>query len=393
MNSSDVRGNSPFDSFFLAGFECSAQQRRDGRRLDLLDSTGHARWAATDYEMVRAHGLGTVRDGLRWHLIERESGRYDWTSFLPMLHAARETGVQVVWDLCHYGCPESVDVWSASFPERFGRFAAEAARVIVAESERAPLVCPINEISFWAWAGGDVGQFGPSSHGRGMELKRQLVRASIAAIEAVRAVAPDARFVCAEPVIHVDPGASSDPVHAGWAEHFRKAQFEAIDLLTGRLEPELGGRPEYLDLVGLNFYPDNQWYHGGPTIPLGHHAYRPLHQMLLEWAERYRRPLFLAETGSEGSARAAWLHYVCAEIRVAQARGVPIEGICIYPILDYAGWEDERICTTGLLSMPDRSGRRAVFEPLAEELRRQQILFRQGERSRRWRPDLMVAAE
>jgi hypothetical protein len=226
-----------------------------------------------------------------------------------------------------------------------------------------------------------------------MELKRQLVRASIAAVEAVRAIAPDARFVCAEPVIHIDAGASPDPVHANWAEHFRKAQFEAIDLLTGRLEPELGGRPEYLDLVGLNFYPDNQWYHHGPTIPLGHHAYRPLHEMLREWSERYGRPLFLAETGCEGSARAAWLHYVCGEVREAQALGVPIEGVCVYPVLEYAGWDDERICATGLLSMPDRSGRRTVFEPLAKELRRQQNLFRESERLRQRRPDFMVAAE
>jgi hypothetical protein len=37
---------------------------------------------------VRRHGLLTVRDGLRWHLIEREPGRYDWSSWLPMLEAA-----------------------------------------------------------------------------------------------------------------------------------------------------------------------------------------------------------------------------------------------------------------------------------------------------------------
>lgn len=47
--------------------------------------------------MLRDHGIGTVRDALRWHLIKAEPGRYDWSSLLPMLHGARQAGVQVIW--------------------------------------------------------------------------------------------------------------------------------------------------------------------------------------------------------------------------------------------------------------------------------------------------------
>ena len=39
------------------------------------------------------------------------TGRYDWSSFLPMLRAARETGTQVLWDLLHYGWPDDLDIW------------------------------------------------------------------------------------------------------------------------------------------------------------------------------------------------------------------------------------------------------------------------------------------
>jgi beta-glucosidase/6-phospho-beta-glucosidase/beta-galactosidase len=362
-------------SFFLAGFECSSHLRRDGRRLDLLNSTGHDRLSSQDYGAIAEHGILTARDGLRWHLIETAPGRYDWSSFLPMLRASRERGIQVIWDLCHYGWPEDIDIWSGAFPERFAAFAGAAARIIRDQTGEPPLVCPLNEMSFWAWAGADVGQFAPGAQGRGLELKRQLVRAAIAGTAAIREVDPDARFICAEPLIHVDPGANTDPDHVRAAEHYRLSQYEATDLLTGRLEPELGGRPDYLDIVGVNFYSDNQWYYGGPTIPLGHHAYRPLQAMLAEWFERYRRPLLIAETGAEGSARPSWLHYVCAEVQAARAEGVHIEGACIYPILEYSGWENERHCATGLLSAPDASGRRRVFAPLAAELRRQQAVF------------------
>jgi hypothetical protein len=383
-----------FQSFFLGGFECSCHRRPDGRQLDLLQTTAHGHLAAADYAMLQEHGIRAARDGLRWHLIEKTPGRYDWSSFLPMLRAADAAGTQVIWDLCHYGWPDDLDIWSPAFPERLAKFAAAAARLIRDETGLPPLVCPMNEISFWAWAGGDTGRFGPCATGRGMDLKRQLVRGAIAATAAVRAADPEARFISAEPVIHIDAGAVTDPDHVHWARHFRQAQFEALDLLSGRLEPELGGSPDYLDIVGVNFYPDNQWYHAGPPIPFGHHAYQPLSGLLAEWAERYGRPLLIAETGAEGSARAAWFHYVCTEVAIARAAGTVIEGVCLYPILEYPGWVDERHCATGLLTMADADGRRGVYAALADELRRQHMLLEVHEnRSTSGVADLMVAAE
>ena len=358
-------------SFFLAGFECSAHVRPDGIRLDLLASTGHDRLAQRDYAQVRGYGLRTIRDGVRWHSIEWRPRCYDWSGWLPTVRAAQAGGMQVIWDLCHYGWPDHVDIWSAAFVEHFSRYAGAAARVLRAETDAVPYYCPINEMSFLAWAGGDTARMRPAATGRGGELKRQLVRAYIAAVEAIRSVDHRARFLIAEPLIHVvgTEGAQSR------GEAYRLAQFEVHDMLSGRLAPELGGSADYLDIVGANFYPDNQWYLDGDTIPLGHHAYRPLRELLLEVHERYRRPLLIAETGAEGGARPYWLHHVCAEVFHALSAGVPVQGICIYPILDYLGWDNDRVCQVGLLSAADEEGRRAVYTPLLEELRREQAYF------------------
>jgi beta-glucosidase/6-phospho-beta-glucosidase/beta-galactosidase len=361
---------STLNSFFLGGFECSSHRRPDGVRLDLLESTRHDRWVEGDYRLLKRHGLHAARDGLRWHLIETSPGQFDWSSFLPMLRAARETNMQVIWDLCHYGWPDDIDIWSEEFPRRFARFAAEVARLVQAETDAAPLYCPVNEISYWAWAGGDVGRINPCAFGRGAELKRQLIRASIAAIKAIREVDPRARFITAEPVIHVASG-SQQPEAMQDAENYRLSQFEATDMLIGARDPELGGRPEYLDLVGVNFYPDNQWYLGGPTIPLGHHAYRAFADMLVEVWERYKRPILISETGAEGSARASWLHYVGMEVSHAQKRGAQVEGICLYPILDYPGWENGRVCNVGLLGEADERGQRLICARTAAEIERQ----------------------
>ena len=382
----------PFSSFFLGGFECSTHRRRDGRRLDLLAATGHGRLVVEDYQQLGRLGITTVRDGLRWHLIETAPYSYDWSSVIPMLHAARGCGTQVIWDLCHYGWPDDIDIWSAAFVDRFAGFAAAAARLIRDESEGARFYCTVNEMAFWAWAGGHVGRFNPCAKDRGPELNRQLVRAAIAATRAIKDVDPGAKFICAEPLIHV-AAAPDAPQDIAAAEHKRLSQYESMDLLTGRLEPELGGSPDLLDLIGVNYYPDNQWYLYGSTIPLGHYAYRPLHQMLAEVQERYDRPLFIAETGAEGTARKAWLYYVCSEVETALEMGVPIKGVCLYPILDYPGWENERICPVGLLSMPDARGERTVCPTLAPELKRQQGILEPWITRRRWkRGDVLASA-
>ena len=363
-----------FDSYFLGGFECSTHRRRRGRRLDLLAMTGHDRAAAQDYRWMVQHAIRTVRDGVRWHLIETSPGRYDWSSVLPMLHASRDVGVQVIWDLCHYGWPDDIDIWTPAFVERFSRFARAVAALVRNETDATPLYCPVNEISYWSWAGAEVARFNPLARGRGLELKHQLIRAAIAAIEAIWTVDSRARIVHVDPVIHVVARVDR-PRDRKPAEDYRRAQFQAWDLLSGRLWPGLGGKPEYLDILGVNYYSDNQWFLGGGTIELGHPLYRPFRDILAEVYQRYKRPLFVAETGAESAARAPWLRYVADEVRAAVEAGIPVEGICLYPITDYPGWTNGRHCRVGLLGLRDPQGRRAVYRPLADELRRQQAIF------------------
>ncbi|WP_152046272.1 glycosyltransferase [Aureimonas psammosilenae] len=351
-----------FRSFFHGGFESSTHRRaHDRRRLDMIAASYHDRFAEHDYAALRSHGIATVRDGLRWHLIEPEPGRYDWSSLDAQLGAAKATGVQVVWDILHYGWPDDLDIWRPEFVQRFTRFAAEAARVVGAQTDGVPFYAPVNEISFFAWGGGDAAYLNPFFHGRGHELKVQLSRAAISAMEAILQVDPRARFVHADPVINVvtDP---FRPHEASHAEGHRQAQFQAWDMLAGRAWPQIGGREELLDIVGVNYYFNNQWIHGGPPIDIGHPLYKPFRAILAETHARYGRPIFVAETGVEGERRAEWLDYVGGEVRAAMRAGVPVEGICLYPVLDHPGWDDERYCPNGLLRFSGEAEKR-VAEP------------------------------
>jgi|HubBroStandDraft_3_1064219.scaffolds.fasta_scaffold06322_2 hypothetical protein len=364
-----------FRSYFLAGFDGASQLRADGRRIDLLAATGHDLHAAADYARLAAAGLLAARDSLRWHRIERAPGRYDFGEALPRLRAARRAGIEVVWDLCHYGLPDGLDIWSPELVRRFAAFARAAAEVVGAETPGRRWYVPVNEISFWAWAGGEVGYFHPCAVGRGAALKAQLVRAALAARRAVLEVDPGARFVASEPLVHVTAPASSPAAHRE-AEAYHGAQFEALEMIAGRLRPELGGEEAALDVVGLNYYPGNQWLRpGGSKLRPGHPLHRPLSSLLAEAAERYRRPLVLTETGAEGPRRRRWLASVAREVRAARRAGVAVGGICLHPILDYPGWDDDRHCATGLWGFAGERGERALYRPLARELAWQQRAF------------------
>lgn len=358
-----------FRSFLQGGFECSTHRRaHDGKRVDVIAASHHDVLARHDYRELAKLGILTVRDGLRWHLIEREPGRYDWSSLDLQLTAAKANGTEVIWDLLHYGWPDDIDIWTPAFVARFAAFAAAAARHIgpAASGERR-FYAPVNEISFFAWGGGDAAYLNPSARGRGYELKVQLARASIAAMEAILEVDPAARFVHADPVINVitDPGRPHD---APAAEGHRLAQYQAWDMIEGKAWPQIGGRAALLDIVGVNFYHNNQWIHGGPPLPYDHPLSRPLHAILADAYARYGRPIFIAETGIEGSARPDWLRMILREVKIARSLGVPVEGVCLYPILDHPGWDDDRYCPNGLLAWSEHVAKRVAFPPLAKAI-------------------------
>ncbi|CAN5428480.1 hypothetical protein BH18VER1_BH18VER1_09620 [soil metagenome] len=366
-----------FQSFFMGGFECSTHRLASGKRLDLVHATRHDEFALGDYRLLRDLGIRTVREGLRWHLIESTPRRFDFSSAQPMTHAARETGMQVIWDLWHYGWPDDIDIFSIGFIRRFTAYARAAAALLSEQAAGVPFISPINEISFFSWAGGDGAAFYPFARDRGAELKRQLVRASVEAIYAIREVNPAIRFCQIDPIINVTSGTGRAQDGLA-AERYRQTQFDAWDMISGRTAPELGGEDSFLDIVGVNYYIHNQWAQPGgqgsilvPSDP----RYRHVRDMLAELYARYRKPIVVAETGIEDETRPIWLRYISNEVAGAIDSGVPVEGLCLYPIVNHPGWDDDRHCYNGLFDSADDAGDREVYQPLADELGRQQEII------------------
>lgn len=292
-----------------------------------------------------------------------------------MIETSQRMGIQVIWDLLHFGWPDHIDVFSPQFVEHFATLAVEFASLLRKETSGITFIAPINEISFLSWAGGEDAHIFPFQRRRGSELKQQLVRAAIAASQAIRSERPQSRLVAPEPVIHII-GDPKRPEDMREAESYRTSMFEAWDMLAGRIHPELGGSERYLDVIGVNYYERNQWWNHGETIYRGEPEYRPFREILEEVHHRYNRPMFVSETGNENGRRAAWFAYICQEVDAARRAGVELHGICLYPILNHPGWDDDRHCYNGLWDYAAPDGSRKIYQPLVDEIHRQEHLWK-----------------
>jgi hypothetical protein len=370
-----------FRSFFLAGFEGSTGYNRHGQWFDQVAATGHDKTVEQDYRDLTAFGIHAARETVRWPLVDLGGGRYDFSSLAPFVRAARRSRVEVIWDLFHYGYPPGVDLWGDAFPERFAAYCHAVARYIARESEGTLYFTPVNEPSFMAYAGGEQGLFAPYGQGRGWELKIALVRAAIACIDAIRSACPGARIVNVDPLCRVAAPEGAAPDLAEEARDFNeRLVFQAWDMLAGRLMPELGGSRAHLDLIGINYYWTNQWEWriplvGGKIPPLADDDPRrlTLSELVRSVWERYGGELIVSETSHIGDMRGAWIREVAEEAEKLLLDGVPLRGVCLYPILGMPEWHEPAIWTPMGLWDPvchrEPCGDRLVCEPMLEALR------------------------
>ena len=345
-----------FKSFFMGGFECATGYNRHGHWMDQIAATGHDTFVDDDYRLLTEVGIHSVREAVRWPLVDQGKGRYDFSSVKPFVEAARRYDLDVVWDLFHYGFPDDVDLFSGEpFVRRFADYCYEAARYLSARTDGVCYFTPVNEPSFFAFAGGEGAQFAPFQTGRGWDLKVELCRAAIAGIDAIRAVCPSARMVNADPLCHVALPPHKPEFHDEARDFNDRLVYQAWDMIAGRILPELGGSRDHLDIVGINYYWTGQWewriepQPGGangtwlPSLANDDPRRVPLSELIRQVYTRYGGDLMISETSHQDEARAPWLREVGLEVERALQAGIPLAGVCIYPVLGMPEWHDPKV--------------------------------------------------
>jgi beta-glucosidase/6-phospho-beta-glucosidase/beta-galactosidase len=370
-----------FPTFFLSGFECSTFLWKDQGRRDLVAETCHREHARHDYEVLRDLGIAVAREGIPWPMADLGGGRYDFGMVQPMVDAMREFHITPIWDLCHYGYPQGLDPFDEeAFARRFADYCRAAARHVGGLLPGPHFFTPINEITFFAFCGGEWGWVAPYGKDRDTRerLRVALCRAAIAGVKAIREVLPDARMVHVDPLVHVvAPADRPDQKEAAAHETFVDT-YLAWDMLCGKARPDLGGTPEILDIVGVNNYSFGQmeYREQGPhqALPPDHPAIVPLCDLLQRVWERYRRPIVIGETSGLGRGRPDWLRDVMEEALAAVNRGMDLHGVCLFPAVDMPDWHTGEWLHNGICDLVEGEGtlRRVPHEPYVQELRRWQ---------------------
>jgi beta-glucosidase/6-phospho-beta-glucosidase/beta-galactosidase len=328
-----------FQSFFMGGFECADHINRSGERVNLLRETEHNTRALEDYQALAGLGIFVAREGICWSAVEKLPYVFDFTEVGTRIKAAEETGMQLIWDLCHFGYPDGLYPTHPHFCARFEALCTAFSVFHKAITRQELFVVPINEISFLSWHSGDVRGTVPFAAGCGFDIKYHLCKAAILGIQKLKEADPDCRIVLVEPLISIHGNENADWIHIN---AINGHQFQAMDMIAGRLCSELGGRESYLDILGFNYYWNSQWEDGSGTLPWPETLPRrtKVSTMLTDAYLRYQKPLFLSETGHFGQGRAQWIREIALECSIAIAKGIPLLGACIYPVTDRPDWDD-----------------------------------------------------
>ena len=376
----------PFKSFWMGGFECADHLNTFGNRVDFIHLTSHLQNIDNDYKNLSEFAIATVREGIRWSQVERIPYQYDFSAVRIMLQKAREHGIQQVWDICHFGYPDDLTPLHPHFTSRFvGICRAFVSLFLDERPGEILIVTPINEVSFISWLGGDVRGTSPYCVHMGWEVKYALMKAYIAGIKAMKEIMPGIRILTTEPLVNmVQPlyYSRKEKVRAGNA-HLN--QFQSVDILIGAICPELGGSPDLLDILGFNYYYNNQW-----IVGIGHFLkwanedndprWKSFSQLLGEAYLRYNKPVVLTETSHPGEDRPGWIEFIGRESQKAISDGVPLWGICLYPIIDRPDWDDTaRWHQSGLwdeVFLASGGRERQLYIPYANALKQTQKIIR-----------------
>ena len=360
----------------VGGFESTYQPLYG---VDGFRTSGHDRHWRRDLDALFEAGVRHVRYPIRWPSIEREPGVYDWTETDEVMAHLHERGAVVIADLVHH----------TSYPGwlRGGlldpSFAPAYLRYVAAVAERYPWLPAytlLNEPFVTTFLCSHEGVWHPFARGiQGfLTALRSVLPALRDAEKLLRKALPQAHHVwidSAEAHSGVDSG-------AGYAELANDRRHIVLDLFCGNdldrdrpfLKELLAAGGEDLleldhgrvDLLGLDYYPQSEWFydddgaHSPSPQPVG------LAEVVRQYWARYHLPMMITETNVRGlpTDKVSWLKHVLEQYEVALADGLPLHGLCWFPQLDSIDWDSmlslslNRVDPVGVWSVSEDGRRR-----------------------------------
>jgi beta-glucosidase len=346
-----------------------AHGERSGLAVD------HWNRMAEDVALMKALKANAYRFSVEWSRVEPEEGRWDeaaWVRYGGLLRLLSDARITPMVTLLHFSLPtwmaDRGGVTAPDFPDRFARFAGEAARRFGAEVE---LWCILNEPNVQMYLGYVTGTWPPGrkSPAEAVQAATGLLRAHAKGAKAVRAASSRARVGVAVNLVDFQPASRwslPDWLAArGAAGSFDWAFYDAIR--SGRIRFDSPGFPRVdeplgdllgsADWFGANYYTRNL-VHFSPTEPgmvalrtgpgerndLGWEVYpEGLLTLLHAAARRYALPIYVTENGipdAAGGQRESYIRSHVHAVSRAIAEGVPVRGYFYWSLMDNFEWAE-----------------------------------------------------
>src|SRR5215207_389573 len=333
------------------------------RALDEYELTQHYKLWESDIDLVAETGVHVVRWGIPWHIVQPAPGQWDWEwTDKALEHLVTVKGITPILDLMHYGTPMWLDnsFINSSYPQRVAEYVAA---VVARYKSLVRYYTPLNEPMVNATMSGFKAEWPPYLSGDDgyVKLALAIARGMVLTTQAIKAEQPDAVTVQVEALWHTFTLDESLKERAVLAN---ARQFLCFDLATGRLDDDhtLAGyvrghgameadlhwfrtNSVTFDIFGANYYP---WSYAELKRDLSGKARNVVRrtsghkiEIILRSAwERYRMPIMITETSSNGAikVRARWMDHTLETVRSLRSEGIPIIGYTWFPLFTMIDW-------------------------------------------------------
>ncbi|MBM3907673.1 MAG: family 1 glycosylhydrolase [Gemmatimonadetes bacterium] len=338
-------------------------------------AAGHWERVAEDVGLMRSLGATAYRFSLEWSRLEPVEGQWDetaWAHYGDEIAQLRAAGQEPVVTLLHFTLPAWIadrgGATAPDFPDRFGRFAAEAARRF---GPQVKWWCTVNEPQVQMYNGYVTGYWPPGvkDHALAVRAFAGLLAAHASAAAALRAGDADAFIGLASNMIWFEPANRWNLLE--WfvsntvAEGFNWSFYESIR--QGRQSFSLPGFPSLdveapalkgsVDWVGINYYRRNtvtfspgspgmvEIGNGPGTVSDAKVEIFPegLLGLVREGWKRYRLPIVITEYGvadSTGAHRPAFIRQHAYAVKQAIDEGVDVRGAFHWSLMDNFEWAE-----------------------------------------------------
>ena len=341
-------------------------------------SADHWNRMPEDVALMKAIKANAYRFSIEWSRLEPREGVWNeeaWARYGDLVRQLHEAGITPALTLLHFTLPlwlaDRGGVAAPDFPERFGRFAAEAGRRL---GPGVDLWITVNEPNVQMYMGYVIGAWPPQkkSPAEAVQAFAGLLRGHAAAAAALRAADPGAKIGVANNVMLLEPRSRlmlGDWLAAAFVDQLWNWSFAdavrdgraRLRLPGATLDERIDGLAGSVDFFGLNYYfryfvrlapgspdrvdmtpgPGPRSEVGGPP-PVGDSPPEALFLLMREAWKRYHLPIDVTEGGiadDAGTMRGPLIRGQVEAIERARAEGIPVQGYFHWTLVDNFEWE------------------------------------------------------